>query len=245
MFPSRGSDNDEGSRMKQRTVGGLVLVALAVIIVPLILDFRKDYNHVIRGTNIPPKPDDFRVEVVPLKPPEETLPSPESLADSKADIDESHAPEAGPESEVEPASAPPAPAPVEKQPVEKKPAAEKPVAKPEAPKPAATPEAKKPAAATVEKKPAPATQTSTPAASADENAWVIQVGSFSNVKNAANLRDQLQKKGYEAFIDDVRVDDRTIHRVRIGPLDKKAAANAVRDKLAIEMKLDARVFSYP
>lgn len=232
--------------MKQRLVGGLVLVALAVIFVPLILDFRKDYDHVIRGTNIPPKPDDFHVEVVPLKPPEETLPPAESLANSEADISNS--------AEAESAAPPPAPAPVEKKPVEKKPAAEKPVAKPEAEKPAAAKapatEVKKPVAAAAETKPAKAATVEkapakTTAASADENAWVIQVGSFSNVKNAANLRDKLQSKGYEAFIDDVRVDDRTIHRVRIGPLDKKAAADAVRDKLAIEMKLDARVFSYP
>jgi DedD protein len=49
--------------MKQRLTGALVLVALAVIIVPLVLDFRQDYDRGITSTNIPPEPDDFRVEV--------------------------------------------------------------------------------------------------------------------------------------------------------------------------------------
>jgi len=54
------------NRIKQRVVGGLVLLALAVIFIPMVLDFRKDYEQVISGTNIPPKPKDFRVETFEL-----------------------------------------------------------------------------------------------------------------------------------------------------------------------------------
>jgi len=53
-----------GINIKQRIVGAVVLVALTVIITPLLLDMRKDYDNVIGGSNIPPKPDDFRVEVL-------------------------------------------------------------------------------------------------------------------------------------------------------------------------------------
>jgi len=53
-----------GINIKQRIVGAVVLVALVVIITPLLLDMRKDYDSVIGGSNIPPKPDDFRVEVL-------------------------------------------------------------------------------------------------------------------------------------------------------------------------------------
>lgn len=49
--------------LKQRITGALVLIALAVIIVPMVLDFRQDYDRGITSTNIPPKPDDFKVEV--------------------------------------------------------------------------------------------------------------------------------------------------------------------------------------
>lgn len=54
------------NRVKQRVVGGVVLLALAVIIIPMVLDFRKDYDQVISGSNIPPKPKDFRIETFEL-----------------------------------------------------------------------------------------------------------------------------------------------------------------------------------
>ncbi len=54
------------NKLKQRVVGGLVLLALAVIFIPMVLDFRKDYDQVINGTNIPPKPKEMRVETFAL-----------------------------------------------------------------------------------------------------------------------------------------------------------------------------------
>ena len=58
------SDKQQSAvNIKQRIIGAVVLVALAVIIIPLVLDLRKDYDRVISGSNIPPKPDDFRIEV--------------------------------------------------------------------------------------------------------------------------------------------------------------------------------------
>lgn len=93
--------------LKQRITGAVVLVALAVIIVPLVLDFRTDYNQVITVTNIPPKPDNFKVEVysfekdivVPIAPVEEvvqaaddqTQPQPLKTAIDAGSIDQAHA----------------------------------------------------------------------------------------------------------------------------------------------------------
>ena len=54
------------NKIKHRVVGGLVLLALAIIFIPMVLDFRKDYDQVINGTNIPPKPKDFRIETFEL-----------------------------------------------------------------------------------------------------------------------------------------------------------------------------------
>ncbi len=54
------------NKLKQRVVGGLVLLALAVIFIPMVLDFRKDYDQLINGTNIPPKPKEMRVETFEL-----------------------------------------------------------------------------------------------------------------------------------------------------------------------------------
>jgi DedD protein len=196
-------------------VGALVLIALAVIVIPLLLDFRKDYGHVIKGTNIPPKPDDFRVEVVPIKPPPELQDQPPEEATEERVAEEPSTAGSGEMTNKE--------APAAAKPALKKPPAEA----------VKTPEAAKHETARQGQ------------AATDEEAWVVQLGSFSNKENADDLRRRLQAKGYKSFIDAVSVDGKSIHRVRIGPLDNKAEAAAVRDKVAIDMKLNARVFSYP
>lgn len=71
----------EGNRsnLYHRVVGALVLIALAVIFVPMVLDFRKDYGRVITGTNIPEKPDEYQIKEVPLNPPS-SIPPPAAEA---------------------------------------------------------------------------------------------------------------------------------------------------------------------
>lgn len=56
--------------MKQRIVGALVLVALAAIIVPIMMDFRNDDLARQKSLGIPPK--DFTVQVLPLVHPDKT-----------------------------------------------------------------------------------------------------------------------------------------------------------------------------
>ena len=52
--------------LKERLVGAAVLVILAVIFIPMLLDERQEDDIVITETNIPPKPESFPV------PPEDT-----------------------------------------------------------------------------------------------------------------------------------------------------------------------------
>lgn len=52
--------------LTHRLVGALVLIALAVILVPLVLDFNAGQLRTSGRDNIPEKPRDFRVEEVPL-----------------------------------------------------------------------------------------------------------------------------------------------------------------------------------
>ncbi len=58
----------EGQRpnLQHRLVGALVLIALAVIVVPLVLDFDAGQFHLSARDNIPEQPRDFRIEEVPL-----------------------------------------------------------------------------------------------------------------------------------------------------------------------------------
>ena len=65
--------------LKERLVGAAVLVILAVIFIPMLLDERQEDDIVITDTNIPPKPEnipvppadtDFSSKIVPLEPEE-------------------------------------------------------------------------------------------------------------------------------------------------------------------------------
>jgi DedD protein len=55
-------------RLKERLIGAAVLVMLAVIIIPMILDDSSDLNVSITETNIPERPkDNFSSRIVPLQ----------------------------------------------------------------------------------------------------------------------------------------------------------------------------------
>jgi DedD protein len=63
-------------------------------------------------------------------------------------------------------------------------------------------------------------------------AWVIQVGSFSKTENAEQLRDQLRKAGYPAYVETGKQDGAVLYRVRIGPELDPARASSQRDEIA-------------
>ena len=141
-------------------------------------------------------------------------------------------------------------------------AQEAPAAKPEAPKSAATepvppvatvaPPAEKrsepPARAPVreEGKPAPIV-TAKPELvrpSSPARAWAVQVGSFSQRKNAEALRDKLVKKGYRAFVATTRADGRTVVRVRIGPELLRSEADRIKTQIEKDFHLQAMVIQH-
>ena len=76
-------------------------------------------------------------------------------------------------------------------------------------------------------------------------AWAVQLGSFSNSANALALRDRLRAKGYPAFIEGVRVDERDIKRVYVGPELLRAKAAESRKRLEQETELKGLVVRYP
>ena len=54
--------------MKERLVGATVLVVLAVVFIPMLLDDTHEDKNEITGTNIPPKPDnEFSSRIIPLE----------------------------------------------------------------------------------------------------------------------------------------------------------------------------------
>jgi DedD protein len=56
--------------------------------------------------------------------------------------------------------------------------------------------------------------------------WAVQVGTFSKEANAERLAKQLREQGQTAFVMPVKSAGATLYRVRIGPLQDRASAEA-------------------
>lgn len=220
------------SKLKQRLIGAGILILLAVIFIPMLLDERPSQPSQVESTQVnepapAPQPDvpadsgQFTSKVTPLDEP----PAPPVSRDPAGDAAISDAPEPAPSTAT---LTPPSPAATPDS------------AAPPAPAPAPSVTERLPSNLNPDV-PAP------PAAKQhqDVNAWVVQLGSFSNEQNAVKLRDQLRAKGYAAFMETTTGANGKVARVRVGPEVDRARAEAVRDRLQKEFKIKGIVGRYP
>ncbi|HSJ49522.1 MAG TPA: SPOR domain-containing protein [Gammaproteobacteria bacterium] len=210
--------------VKQRVVGAVVLVALAVIFIPILLEGPDD-DAGPRSLDLPQPIEEMRegriepmepVLVVPPEPVTTVVIGEDGTAtlapdDTTAAVPEASTSEAVPEPEAE------APSPAEA-----------------APQADAAPEPEPEAAPQASNTPAPATA-----------GWVVQVGAFGQEANAIALRDRLRKAGHTAFVERVVVDAKAVYRVRVGPYVERSAAEAELTGLARDSGLQVRVMPHP
>ncbi len=197
-------------KLKQRLVGAIVLISLAVIFVPMLLD---GGNLSDNGEEaVPPRPErEFEPLEIPLQLPEPDA-NPRVIVDRPAAVD--------------------TPAPVAEA------AVSQPETTPEQPA-ASLPAAQEPAAA--EPEPEPPVVSAPPPSTNGAEAWVVQVGSFTQAANAGGLRDRLRGLGFSAFVE--RAGD--VYRVRIGPEAEKSRAEALMARLREKTEFDGMVMRYP
>ncbi|POA18300.1 cell division protein [Pseudomonas sp. FW300-N1A1] len=206
---------------KQRMVGALVLVALAVIFLPMLFSREDEQRQVVvEAPAAPQAPTLPQVQVEPV-----VVPDPQALPQEPVPSDAEIAMEQTP---ATPTTAPAASVP--STPVAPPPVAAKPVAP--APKPA----------------PAPVTATaSKPAATqarVDANglsvSWSVQLASLSSRESAESLQKTLRSQGYNAYI---RTADGK-NRVFVGPLIERAEADRLRDLLGRQHNLKGFVVRF-
>lgn len=158
---------------KQRMVGALVLVALAVIFLPMLFTREDEQRQIqVDAPTAPQVPVMPQVQVEPV-----AVPEPQPIAEEPAP------PEEVAQEQVAPAPAAPAPAPV--------------VSKPVAPvkPPAVTP------AQTVAQAPAKLDTTQKRVdANGLPVSWSVQLVSLSNRASADNLQKTLRNQGYNAYV---------------------------------------------
>ncbi len=70
-----------------------------------------------------------------------------------------------------------------------------------------------------------------PRAVIEPGLYVLQAGSFSRFEDADRRRAELALHGIESNIQRVTIDDRTYHRVRIGPTEDLEELNMLRSRL--------------
>ena len=204
---------------KQRMVGALVLVALAVIFLPMLFSRQDEQRQVvIDAPTAPHAPAVPQVQVEPV-----VVPEPQALPQEPVPSDDEIAQQEAPTAPIAPA-VPVAPAPA---------------AKPVAPAPAAkatTPPAQPIAAAPTK----PDTTQSRIDANGLSVSWSVQVASLGSRENAESLQKDLRSQGYNAYI---RSSDGK-NRVFVGPLIERAEADRLRDLLDRQKKLKGFVVRF-
>jgi len=192
--------------LKERLVGAAVLVAIAVWLVPWVLDgpdsgIETQANSLQLPSAEEPMP--MRTQTLRLG----GEPEPAEVA-------------AAPPVEAKAPAAEPVTAAVEPPPAAADEAAKEP--EPVVVAAAPAPERAAPAAA------APTPPKPEPTAAGD---WTVQLGSFGEEANARRLAQRAGTFGYKAEVSSYRSGGRTLYRVRVGPQATRAAADAAASAL--------------
>ncbi len=216
----------EDRPLKQRLIGAIVLVALAVIFIPILLSGRPEGD--LGGSNIPPQPAEqkqvkvLRLDGLPAAPTQSSSESGSGHVLVDKDLPARPA-----------ASSPAKPAPVGDKPAGQT-------------APASAGSGDKPPSTAPETP--PATAPATPLASAAPaaaKAWAVQVGSFTREANALALRDRLRAKHFPAFVDAIAGSKGTVYRVRVGPEVSRSGAEALQKRLSKVIKTKTLVVTHP
>ncbi|MBX8494860.1 SPOR domain-containing protein [Pseudomonas cichorii] len=212
---------------KQRMVGALVLIAVAVIFLPMLFTRQDEVRQVqVEAPAAPQAPVAPQVKVDPVPVPEPQILPQEPVPGEEDMSTASQLPPSMPIAPAPPVASAPAQAPAQ------------------AAAPAPAPKPAKPAPATAPAAPAPATTAKAAPSGVDANglsvSWSVQLASMSNRANADNLQKTLRAQGYNAYI---RTAD-GVNRVFVGPLIERAEADRLRDQLDKQQKLKGIVVRF-
>ena len=191
--------------LKQRLVGASVLIALAVVVLPMLLSGQADNQQETRSIEVPPKPSELSFETrrfpvgdQPVGQPS-VVRSPEQATEQATEEDpvqQATGDSGVPADQDAPVADTPAPTPV-------------------------TPEVSSP-------DPEPATTGDEPLR---PGRYLVQVASFSTTSNANRLGERLRQDGLDVMMDTIEAEVGTLHRVRVGPFDGLEAANEAMNRI--------------
>lgn len=182
--------------LKQRLVGASVLIALAVVVLPMLLSGQADNQQETRSIEVPPKPSELSFET-------RRFPVGDQPAGQPSVV------------EVPQEKATTAPGPVQGSDAEDSTVNGQPVVN----APAGTPDG------VTESAPEPEqTNITVEEAPLQPGRYLVQVASFSTTSNANRLSDRLKQDGLDVMMDTIDAAVGTLHRVRVGPFDAMESA---------------------
>jgi DedD protein len=208
--------------LKERIVGAVVLVVVAVLVVPVFLDGPSSHNETLtEPVLLPGQTGESRKRQTVVLERDRDQPVPANTGAQRADAGAAQ-PSGSPEPASPVASNAEKPPPVVDNTPKAQPPAE-PTRNPE-PKPEPEPKNEQDPPATV------AAQTTKPAESAT-GMWAVQLGSFSDQANAERLAADLRSQGYAAFLSRLQTSANLLHRVRVGPQESRESAENIAAQL--------------
>lgn len=212
-------------QLKQRLIGAAVLLSLAVLVVPVLLDGGYRETSRPRRDMAPMPPDQFE-QVVPALPDEVQR---EIDAGITAGTDELTV--AAEQAAALPGDEPPLPADI----------VSGPAVEAAAPESAADVDAPSAPAAVAPAPPAPPPT----ALSATAEQWTVQLGSFASRANAEGLLRRMAASGVQGFILPLEEGGKTSFRVRAGPVAGRAAAERLRKQLEDSQAIRGMLVRHP
>jgi len=195
--------------VKERLVGGAILVLLVVLVVPALLTGPRELP--------PPEPDSEG----PTRTVEIDLGGPQPAGDTgEKPVADQPVVAAAPSGLPEPVPAATS-------------AAARPAAQdaPAVPSGADTAPAGQPLQTTSPARVEPAASPARPEPAASPSGWAVQLAALSSQDSATKMVADLKSRGYSAFIVEYRASDRVLYRVRVGPEAQRDRAAALASRL--------------
>lgn len=202
-------------RHQQRLVGAIVIVALAVIFLPMLLRGPVERQTLDLPMEIPPAPtaedaaerdnddDTPMLERIPVREPDDEQATPDEPAEMPDML-----PGDDPDQMLDEA-------PTDATPSDD--------------------------AATVEPEPEPEPESEPEPTVTEDDGFAVQVGSFRSRDNAMGLRDRLRDEGLPAFVVESSDADGDIYRLRVGPVATREDADTLKQRVSDEAGIDSIV----
>jgi len=207
---------------RHRIVGAIVLVTLAVILLPLILD--EHPNSTIASV----KNDSREPQVQTTRTADSSASGAEKVVVKKLTLDKvatgSKAPDSKPDAKTGDSNKPVAQTQVVTKKVETA--------------------SVKPASTRTESKTVQVAESHTAKISSEAH-WAVQVGTFSNQTNVRRLKRQLEEHGFSVMFKDIKLKQGSAIRVRVGPYVSRASADKAQDRIKQDIGIKGVVVAGP